>query len=160
MDIGLSIFDACLNRREPDLTVINPIADLLLQKLPVHHAESDEIVKALSFDDHLLRRFGQLGWVRRAPCDIQALTFRAVADEIWVLVNGKVECLCRDLRPGSPSENFESRFEISEPSRLLIPFGVAFGWRALENPALMLRCSTHQDGDHPDDRSIFLGAGE
>jgi dTDP-4-dehydrorhamnose 3,5-epimerase-like enzyme len=134
------------------------IMDLLIEELPISRTGSDEILTMLSFDDHLLRRFGQMGLVRRSPAALQALMLRAAADEIWVLVEGKVEALCRDLRPGSPSSALEVRYELSAPTRILIPFGVAFGWRAIEKTALMLRCSTHQDGDHPEDRTIPSGA--
>ena len=136
------------------------IADLLIEQLPIKLDGADEVLKMLSFDDHLLRRFGQLDWVRRVPGDLQELRLREVADEIWLLVEGKVECLCRDLRPGSPSENVEIRFEASGSTRILIPFGVAFGWRALENSAWMLRCATHQDGDHTEDRIIAAEVSE
>lgn len=132
--------------------------DLLIEPLNSSRNGSEQILKMLCFDDHLLRRFGQLDLVRRMPGAIEELKQRAVADEIWFLIEGKAECLCRDLRPGSPSQGFEMRFQIVEPTRMLIPFGVAFGWQSLEKPALMLRCSTHQDGDHPEDLVIPAGA--
>ena len=104
----------------------------------------------LTFQDHLLRRFGELELVTKAKGDPQALHIRTRADEIWFLLDGSIHCLMRDLRPGSPSENIELELELSEPSRLLIPFGVAFGWQALSDSSLMLRLSTHA-GEQPDD---------
>lgn len=139
------------------LTLEQEIADLYIEPLSSEVLEASQTLRALSFDDHLLRRFGQLDFIQRKPSEIETLTLRSVADELWVLVSGKVLCLCRDLRAGSPSENVEVRFEISAPSRVLIPFGVAFGWQAVDHPAQMLRCSTHQDHEHPEDRVIHIG---
>jgi dTDP-4-dehydrorhamnose 3,5-epimerase-like enzyme len=141
------------------LTKANTIRDLLIEPLASTNDGTDSILTMLSFNDHLLRRFGQLDLVRKDPGHLTQLRMRSVADEIWVLIEGKVRCLCRDLRQGSPSEGTEVQYEISAPTRLLIPFGVAFGWQALRQPALLLRCATHQDGDHQDDQTIALEAG-
>jgi dTDP-4-dehydrorhamnose 3,5-epimerase-like enzyme len=134
------------------------IHDLLFEPLLLTNDEPGSFLTLLSFDDHLLRRFGQLDLVRKDPEKLTQLRMRSVADEIWVLIEGNAKCICRDLRPGSPSEGTEVHCEISAPTRMLVPFGVAFGWRALEEPALMLRCATHQDGDHQEDQTIVLEA--
>ncbi len=139
------------------MTSQNKIADLYIEHLSSEEIESSQLLTALSFEDHLLRRFGQLDSIQRQPAELRTLTLRTVADEVWVLLEGKALCLCRDLRSGSPSENVEVRFELSAPSRVLIPFGVAFGWQAIDQPAHMLRCSTHQDGEHPEDRTVPIG---
>jgi dTDP-4-dehydrorhamnose 3,5-epimerase-like enzyme len=134
------------------------IPDVILGELQGEVTGSREHVRLLSFDDHMLRRFGQLDWLRRAPGELLELTLRAVADEIWILTEGEATCLCRDMRSGSPSEGQELKLELSAPARLLIPFGVAFGWQATGSTACMIRCSTHQDDDHPEDRVIPLEA--
>jgi dTDP-4-dehydrorhamnose 3,5-epimerase-like enzyme len=141
------------------LTEAITIRDLLIEPLSTKDDGTGSLLSLLSFDDHLLRRFGQLDLVGKAPGQFTQLRMRSVADEIWVLIDGKAKCMCRDLRPGSPSEGIEMQFEISAPVRVFVPFGVAFGWQALEQPALMLRCATHQDGDHQDDQTIALEAG-
>jgi dTDP-4-dehydrorhamnose 3,5-epimerase-like enzyme len=144
---------------EVDSLAINDgIPDLLIEQLQHELDETSDLIKLLSFDDHLLRRFGQLELIRKDPGELQELSLRAVADEIWFLIGGKVRCICRDLRPGSPSEGQEVQLELSTPSRILVPFGVAFGWHATDESALMLRCSTHQDDDHPDDHVVPIGA--
>lgn len=130
------------------------IPDLLIERLQIESEESHEFIRLLSFDDHILRRFGQLDLLRKEPGDLNEISVRVVADEVWFLVEGTARCICRDLRPGSLSQGQEVAFEISTPTRLLVPFGVAFGWQATGSSALMLRCSTHQDGDHPEDRVI------
>jgi dTDP-4-dehydrorhamnose 3,5-epimerase-like enzyme len=130
------------------------IPDLLIERLEIDGEGSHEFIRLLSFDDHMLRRFGQFDLIRKEPGDLEELSFRVVADEIWFLIEGAARCICRDLRPGSPSQDQEVAFELSTPTRVLVPFGVAFGWHATGSSTLMLRCSTHQDGDHPEDRVI------
>ena len=117
---------------------------------------ADASLSLLRFDDHLLRRLGQVDAVRKSPGDLTNLSMRVVADEIWILLEGRAYCRCHDLRAESPSKDTTVEFELEAPARALIPFGVAFGWRALAKPALMLRVSTHQDGDHPQDQIIPL----
>ena len=133
------------------------IPDLLVEPLLFHGNEKGEVGRLLSFDDHLLRRFGLLELVRKDPQDRVELRLRAVADEIWFMLEGQVQCTARDLRQGSPSEGEEMQLKLSDPTRIMVPFGVAFGWTAIGSSALMLRCSTHEEGEHPDDRVIPIG---
>jgi dTDP-4-dehydrorhamnose 3,5-epimerase-like enzyme len=130
------------------------IPDLLIEQLRIDTEGAHEFLQLLSFDDHMLRRFGQLDLIGKEPGDLDELSLRVVADEVWFMVEGTVRCICRDMRPGSPSQDQEVAFELSTPTRVLVPFGVAFGWQAIGSSALMLRCSTHQDGDHQEDRVI------
>jgi hypothetical protein len=41
-----------------------------------------------------------------------------------------------------------------EPTIVLAPFGVAFGARALDSPALLLRLATHDDHEHEGDQAL------
>ena len=136
------------------LAADNGIPDLLIEQLQLDSEGAHEFLRLLSFDDHLLRRFGQLDMIRKEPGVLDELSLRVVADEVWFLIEGAARCIGRDLRPGSPSQDQDVAFELSTPTRVLVPVGVAFGWHAIGSSALMLRCSTHQDGDHPEDRVI------
>ncbi len=136
------------------------ISDLLIAKLSQQTAQTSTITQLLSFDDHLLRRFGLLELVRKEPEEPLELSVRSVADEFWFLLEGKIKCTARDVRLGSPSEGVEVTFTLSEPSRIMVPFGVAFGWISTDPGSLMLRCTTHSDGDHPDDRVIPIKGRE
>lgn len=134
------------------------IPDLLVEPIQLDTSENLERSHLLSFDDHLLRRFGLLELIRKQPEDLVELRLRSVADEIWFMLEGHICCIARDLRRGSPSEGLEMQLEFSDPARIMVPFGVAFGWAPIGSPALMLRCSTHEDGEHPDDRMIYIEA--
>jgi dTDP-4-dehydrorhamnose 3,5-epimerase len=132
------------------------IQDLVVENLSGKLDSADASVSLLRFDDHLLRRFGQVDAFRKSPGELKALSMRTVADEIWILLEGRAACRCHDLRSDSPSKDTNIEFILDAPARVLIPFGVAFGWRAIDNPTLMLRLSTHQDGDHLQDQLIPL----
>jgi hypothetical protein len=133
------------------------IPDLRIEKLRYKKNRTYESTELLAFDEHLLRRFGLLQLVRKDQVTLKELSVRSVADEFWFLIEGKVQCIARDLREGSPTEGRELAFELSEPSRIMVPFGVAFGWSALGDSALMLRCATHAEGEHPGDRALPIG---
>jgi dTDP-4-dehydrorhamnose 3,5-epimerase-like enzyme len=82
------------------------------------------------------------------------LRLRVVADEAWALVEGKVEFVWWDLRAGSPTKNGTHRLLASEPTLVMTPFGVAFGVRVLETSSLLVRATTHDEGEHAGDRIL------
>lgn len=122
----------------------------------IERVESDGTVRwpIIRYQDHLLRRFGQADVVRALPGEIGRLRLRQVADEVWALIDGRVEFVWVDLREGSPTRGERDRLRCMEPTLVLAPFGVAFGYQALEAPALLLRLATHADGQHPADRFL------
>ena len=131
-----------------------PIHDLYIRELTVEETERLTKFNVLSEEDHLLRRFGQVQVIRKSPGRDEPLCLREVADEVWALIEGQVEFAWHDLRLGSPTHDHWQRFRTEAPTLVLAPFGVAFGCRALENPALIIRLSTHIEGEHPGDREI------
>lgn len=124
-----------------------PIPDLFYRPLEREDTEGLTRWPALRDTDPLLRRFGLAEVVRVTPEATPTLRCRAVADEVWALLEGKVEFLWHDLRPGSPSLSRRHRMTASAPVRVLAPFGVAFGLRAIDGPALLARFATHTDDD-------------
>jgi dTDP-4-dehydrorhamnose 3,5-epimerase-like enzyme len=87
------------------------------------------------------------------------MSLRSKADDFWFLIEGTIECIARDMRSGSPTEGEEMQFKVVQPSRIMVPFGVAFSWRALERATLMLYLTTDFNHD-PEDRLIPLSDGE
>ncbi|MBN2502160.1 MAG: hypothetical protein JXB38_15355 [Anaerolineales bacterium] len=106
-------------------------------------------------DDHMLRRFGQVELRTFEDTCITPFVQRAVADEIWVPVNGKTGLHLIDRRGASPDKDryLHIVLDAAEPCALLIPFGVAY---AIENEldATLMRLSTHADGKHLEDDTI------
>ncbi len=123
------------------------IPDLFVRPLEREDAEGLTRWPALRDIDPLLRRFGLAEVVRMTPEAAPRLRCRASADEVWALLEGQVEFLWQDLRPGSPSHCRQHRLTATTPVLVLAPFGVAFGLRAIDGPALLLRLATHTDDD-------------
>jgi hypothetical protein len=131
-----------------------PIHDLFIRPITANRAESETRWEALKYEDHLLRRFG-MAEVLRIEADLQPyLRVRSVADEVWALIEGRVEFRWHDLRTDSPTHDEECRRTCGDPTLVLAPFGVAFGFRPLGESALLLRFSTHVDGTHEGDQRL------
>ena len=131
-----------------------PIHDLFIKKLKTIEENGRTRLPVLGYDDHLLRRFGYVETLRIEPMPVDSLQVRAVADEIWTLMEGKVRFLWKDLRSTSPTQGMSFEIIASEPTLVLAPFGVAFGVEALEHQALLIRLATHADGVHEKDRTV------
>jgi len=131
-----------------------PIHDLYIKN--IQPIEETGIIRwpTLRDSDHILRRFGFAEVVRTYPKSAVKLMVREVADEVWALCEGKVEFHWHDLRQNSPTFDNQYRLICDRPTLLLVPFGVAFGYRVLEGPATLLRLATHDEGVHKGDYQI------
>lgn len=136
-----------------------PIHDLVVLRLAHEDRPSGRHLLLLRWSDHLLRRFAlaEAVWVEPGEGE-PPLRLRAVADEVWALVEGQAEFVWQDERPTSPTHGVRHRLVCREPTAVLVPFGVAFGVRALGAPALLVRLASHEDGEHEADR--WLEGGE
>lgn len=123
----------------------HPIHDLYVRPLEMRGEGQLEVLPLLRYSDHLLRRFG-LAELYRLPADGQRPPVtRAVADELWALVRGSVQFEWRDERTSSPTRGRDYQLRCERPTLVLAPFGVAFGFRALDGPAELVRLATHED---------------
>ncbi|MCJ7825038.1 MAG: hypothetical protein MUP44_09080 [Anaerolineales bacterium] len=136
------------------MTETQPIHDLFIRELTAEETDGLTKFNVLRDDDHLLRRFGQVQGIRKSPGRNETLCLREVADEVWALIEGQVEFTWHDLRQDSPSQDQWHHLRTGTPTLVLAPFGVAFGCRALEDPAFLIRLSTHAEGEHSGDREI------
>lgn len=121
------------------------IHDLYARPLTRRLSEAGEAWRLLGFDDHLLRRFGLLELVRVMPHTALELRARPVADELWILIEGGVEFIWHDVRSASPTEGQRDRMMCTDPTLVLVPFGVAFGCRAVGGQATLIRLATHEE---------------
>jgi hypothetical protein len=133
-----------------------PIPDLFIRPLHPDLSEGHTRMTALRDDDHLLRRFGLAEVVRLCPTQELHLRLRSVADEVWALIEGAAEFHWQDRRPDSHAHGASHLLRAQQPHLVLAPAGVAFGVRALDQPALLLRLATHADNDpsSADDRTV------
>jgi dTDP-4-dehydrorhamnose 3,5-epimerase-like enzyme len=133
---------------------VYPIHDLFIQSIPAEQDGNLTRWLAIRDRDHLLRRFGMAEVVRVEPNTRSTLRIRSVADEVWILIEGKVNFFWLDQREGSPTLNHQHHLIPDQPTLVLVPFGVAFGYSTMDAPALLLRIATHADGEHEGDYEI------
>ncbi|HET7010416.1 MAG TPA: hypothetical protein VFI11_06545 [Anaerolineales bacterium] len=132
------------------LAPLEGIHDVVLLRLWRDSAgEGVERFVALQFEDHLLRRFGQTDVWHLAEGSRIDRPPQAMADEVWVLVEGKAAVEMEDRRESSPSAGAIARLAAAEPLAWLVPFGIAMRLHA-ESPAVLIRMATHSDGPGPD----------
>ena len=131
-----------------------PIHDLFINKLETNEMEGVTSLPLLSFDDHLLRRFGFAESISLKTSFRGKMKVRAVADEVWACISGKVHFHWWDLRSGSPSYDIRYEYLVEKPTLVLAPFGVGFGFETHDEPVQMIRFSTHPEGIHEGDYEI------
>lgn len=129
----------------------NRIPDVFLINLE----RGGERLVILKGSHHLLRRFGQVDYMKMKAGEETRFALRVVADEIWSVIAGAVLLSLVDKRQGSPSENISMQFKLSEthPQAVLVPFGVAFHFKAVSDSQL-IRITTHADETHEEDRNL------
>lgn len=131
-----------------------PIRDLYIRRLQLESQRGGRRMMLLKHEDHLLRRFGVLEVVRLEPRSSTPFMVREIADEVWSLLEGRVEFVWKDLRTGSPTWENLHRHSTSEPTLVLVPFGVAFGVRSARGSSTLVRLATHLDGEHAKDQLL------
>lgn len=131
-----------------------PIHDLYIKPILLIEEPGKTRWPTLCDSDHILRRFGLAEVVRVRPEATTKLQVREIADEVWALIEGQIEFYWQDLRKNSPTYVRKHRLKCESPTLVLVPFGVAFGCRALDEAATLIRLATHADGTHDRDRQI------
>lgn len=126
------------------------IHDVYIRELSATDDDGIRRMAILADHDHLLRRFGLSETIWLASGQTTGLRVRAVADELWALLDGSVEFAWHDLRSGSPTQGSWLRLTCTQPTLVLAPFGVAFGARGLGERSSLLRLATHADADADD----------
>jgi mannose-6-phosphate isomerase-like protein (cupin superfamily) len=131
------------------LAELGKIQDVWIRELDLDHTAYGERFAALRFHEHVLRRFGSLEVIKLTPQSKTEPLLRHEADELWVLVEGSVQCRWQDARPASPTAGEKFAINITQPAQIFVPFGVAFALQAGHTGALMLRAATHEPGTDP-----------
>lgn len=124
---------------------MTPIHDLFVKALSKEDFASGWRLPMLRYDDHLLRRFGLAEAIQLDARSSLGPQIRRTADELWALVEGQVEFSWEDRREGSPTHGQRHSLRCDQPTLALVPFGVAFSCRALEQPARLIRLATHAE---------------
>jgi dTDP-4-dehydrorhamnose 3,5-epimerase len=109
-------------------------------------------------EPELLSRFGQASWSMSYPGVIKAFHYHEKQDDLWFFSSGNAQVVLYDMREGSPTKGKTDVYYMGEenPIMLLIPKGVAHGYRVLgEKAATIIYFTTESyDRENPDEKRI------
>lgn len=103
------------------------------------------LMEVLRADDGLLKKFGQTTFTVAYPGMVKAFHWHKKQDDLWFVAQGRAIVVLYDLRGDSPTQG-ETQTILSDendPQLILIPVGVAHGYKALgEKPVLLFYHTT------------------
>ncbi|PIR66720.1 MAG: spore coat protein [Parcubacteria group bacterium CG10_big_fil_rev_8_21_14_0_10_36_14] len=122
------------------------------------------LMEVLRDDDGLLQRFGQTTFTVAYPGTIKAFHWHKKQDDLWFFARGKAIIVLYDLRDGSATKGETQTIEANadEPQLILIPMGVAHGYKALGNEPVHLFYHTTESYNpvEPDEERIVYNDSE
>lgn len=134
------------------------IRGVISRKLIRHCDDRGFFAEVVRDDDHLLSHFGQLSWSTSYPGVIKAFHYHEEQDDLWFFPSGNAQVVLYDLREHSSTAGETNVYYMGEnnPSILLIPKGVAHGYRVLgQKPATVVYCTTKSyNHSQPDEKRI------
>jgi len=134
------------------------IEGVKVKKLVKHADDRGYFMEVLRDDDHLLERFGQLSASLSYPGVIKAFHYHKKQDDIWFFPKGNAQVVLYDLRKDSSTYEETDVYYMGEhnPISLLIPRGVAHGYRVLGDEPAMITYLTNlsYDPNDPDEYRI------
>jgi len=129
-----------------------------LKKLVRHSDDRGFFMEVLRDDDDLLKRFGQASFSKSYPGVIKAFHYHERQDDLWFFPVGNAQVVIHDLREGSPTKGETNVFYLGEdnPGLLLIPKGVAHGYRVLgsESAVIMYFTTESYQPEAPDELRV------
>lgn len=134
------------------------IKGVVVKKLVRHLDNRGFFMEILRDDDCILKRFGQVSMSKSYPGVIKAFHYHENQDDIWFFPVGNAEVVLYDRREGSMTKGETNIFYLGEdnPEIVLIPAGVAHGYRVLGNkPAYIVYFTTNSyNPEEPDEKRI------
>lgn len=134
------------------------IAGVKIKRLLRHSDDRGFFQEILRDDEELLERFGQLSLSKSYPGVIKAFHYHERQDDLWFFPVGNAQVVLHDLREGSPTRGQTQVVYMGEdyPLLLVIPSGVAHGYRVLgEKAAVIIYCTTESyDPYDPDEKRL------
>lgn len=134
------------------------IEGVLFKKLIKYCDDRGTFMEIIREDDGILERFGQASASMSYPGVIKAFHYHELQDDVWYFPVGNAQVVLHDLRESSPTYRQTDVYYMGEenPSVLLIPKGVAHGYRVLGNKPAMIVYFTTQAyrADQPDEFRI------
>ena len=134
------------------------IQDVTVKKLVRHVDDRGFFMEVLRDDDELLKRFGQASLSKTYPGVVKAFHYHERQDDLWFFPCGNAQVVLHDLRIDSPTKGETNVFYMGEdnPILLVIPIGVAHGYRVLgSEPAIIMYFTTESyDPKDPDEKRL------
>lgn len=134
------------------------IDGVVLKPLRVYCDDRGLLMEVLRSDDPFYRGFGQTTFTMSYPGTIKAFHWHRRQDDLWFVVDGMAQVVLYDLRETSPTRGQTDVYYLGRHNRqlLVIPAGVAHGYRVLGNePVLLLYHTTEPyNPQQPDEERI------
>lgn len=134
------------------------IEGVVIKKLIRHCDDRGFFMEVLRDDDQLLSRFGQASFSKSYPGVIKAFHYHEKQDDLWFFPSGNAQVVLFDFRDESSTKGETQVVYMGEdnPLLLLIPIGVAHGYRVLgQEPAVIMYFTTKSyDPADPDEKRI------
>lgn len=119
---------------------LGTIEGVKVKQLVRHPDNRGFFEEILRDDDDLLRRFGQASLSMTYPGVIKAFHYHKRQDDLWFFPVGSAQVVLHDTREGSPTRGITQVLYAGEdnPILIVIPVGVAHGYRVLGPKPLMI----------------------
>lgn len=147
-----------MERRAISLSRFGEILGVTVKRLVRHPDDRGFFQEILRDDDHLLRRFGQASLSMSYPGVIKAFHYHERQDDLWFFPVGSAQVVLYDLRPDSPTQGITQVLYPGQdnPILIVIPVGVAHGYRVLGSTPLMILYFTTESyrADNPDEKRL------
>lgn len=142
-----------MERRENSL-----IEGVIYKKCLKHCDDRGYFTELVRDDEGMLQRFGQMSASLTYPGVIKAFHYHKKQDDVWYFPVGNAQVVLHDLRKDSKTYQQTDVYYLGEQNQsvLLIPRGVAHGYRVLGNePAMIVYLTTESyQADDPDEYRI------
>jgi dTDP-4-dehydrorhamnose 3,5-epimerase len=134
------------------------IQGVVTKKLVRHCDDRGFFMEILRDDDELLSRFGQASLSMSYPGVIKAFHYHERQDDLWFFPSGNAQVVLHDLREDSPTKGETNVFYMGDtnPMLLVIPKGVAHGYRVLGSSPVIITYFTTESYDpkNPDEKRL------
>jgi len=119
------------------------IHDLWVKPLPTSRSPSETRWQLPEGLAPWLRRYGEAEVIRMAAGAHLGPRVRSVADEVWALLDGEIEVVMQDGRDDSPTRGARVHLHLTEPTLVLVPFGVQSEVSSPSARSWIVRMATH-----------------
>ena len=134
------------------------IKGVTIEELITHSDDRGYFREILKDNENLLTKFGQTSITKTYPGVIKAFHYHEKQDDLWYVADGMAQVVLHDLRKNSESYKQTQVIYAGEdnPILILIPIGVAHGYRVLGDKPVMLFYHTTESYDpkNPDEKRI------